>query len=463
MSEQNDHVTYCVLVFVWDGTEILLTRSDAGVAFPKVTIPESERVAENVTSELKRKWGEVVVCLYELESFSGTGKLQYVAARQWGTTGSACAPLQWTSVTDLTENIFSDPADFRALRESVAYCGLSNPKAELGPFASLNWFEELCEWISQSIAARRLHLTGDFRQLNASQTFSLIRFETNGPAVWFKAVGEPNEREFPITLRFAEAFPSYAPEFVGARSDWKGWLALEADGTNLSETSDQSLWTKAATALARLQIESIGRCRSLLDSGAHDLSLATIDKAVSPFFEVIAGLMREQSKSPPAIISDEGLALLGERIHEAVAAVKQLEIPDTLGHLDLNPGNMIVGVPDGCVFLDWAEAYVGHPFYSFQYLLQHFRRLRAEDPLAEQALTTAYLAPWTGIVSTESLAESMALAPLVAAFAYGAGPDAWNRPERLRDPKLAGYMRSLARRMNREANQLSERSTPCLS
>jgi hypothetical protein len=124
---------------------------------------------------------------------------------------------------------------------------------------------------------------------------------------------------------------------------------------------------------------------------------------------------------------------------------------------------MIVGVPDGCVFLDWAEAYVGHPFYSFQYLLQHFRRLRAEDPLAEQALTTAYLAPWTGIVSTESLAESMALAPLVAAFAYGAGPDAWNRPERLRDPKLAGYMRSLARRMNREANQLSERSTPCLS
>src|ERR1700691_3190023 len=253
MSEQNDHVTYCVLVFVRDGTEILLTRSDAGVAFPKVTIPESERVAENVTSELKRKWGEVVVCLYELESFSGTGKLQYVAARQWGTTGSACAPLQWTSVTDLTENIFSDPADFRALRESIAYCGLSNPKAELGPFASLNWFEELCEWISQSIAARRLHLTGDFRQLNASQTFSLIRFETNGPAVWFKAVGEPNQREFPITLQLSQLFPGYVAEILGTQPAWNGWLSCEADGTNLSETKDITKWIVVAEALARFQ------------------------------------------------------------------------------------------------------------------------------------------------------------------------------------------------------------------
>lgn len=458
MSAQNEHATYRVLDFREDGTEILLKRSHAGVEFPKVTIPEWERVAENVTSEMKLAWGEVVVCLYELESLNGAGKSQYVAAKHWGTSGTTCAPLQWTSVTDLTENLFSDPDDFRALRESIAQC-----KAESGPFASLNWFEELCKWISQSIAARRLHLTGDFRQLNASPTFSLIRFETNGPALWFKAVGEPNEREFPITVRFAQTFPLYAPEFVGARSDWKGWLAFEAEGTNLSETSDLSLWTRAAAAFATLQIESIGRCRPLLDSGAHDLSPATIDKTVSPFLEVISRLMCEQVKIPPPIISDEELALLGERIREALSALKQLAIPDTLGHLDLNPGNIIVGDPDGCVFLDWAEAYVGHPFYSFQYLLQYFRRSRAEDPVAEQALTTAYLVPWREIASSESLTASMALAPLVAAFAYGAGPDALGNAEHLRDPKLAGYVRSLARRMNREANLLSERSTPCLS
>jgi hypothetical protein len=35
--------------------------------------------------------------------------------------------------------------------------------------------------------------------------------------------------------------------------------------------------------------------------------------------------------------------------------------------------------------------------------------------------------------------------------------------ERLRDPKIAGYFRGLARRMNREAMQVLERRSPCLS
>src|SRR5579862_6009916 len=190
MSEQGDHATFRVLVFAADGAEIRVTRSRAGVQFPEVTIPRWERVAENVTAEMKRSWGEVVICLLELESCSGAGTSQYLAARHWRTCCTTCALLQWMPVTDLSEGVFADPDDFRALGESTTKCVPSISTAESGSFARLNWFEELCGWISQSIAARRLYLTGDFRQLNASPTFSLIRFETNGPAVWFKAVGE---------------------------------------------------------------------------------------------------------------------------------------------------------------------------------------------------------------------------------------------------------------------------------
>jgi hypothetical protein len=57
----------------------------------------------------------------------------------------------------------------------------------------------------------------------------------------------------------------------------------------------------------------------------------------------------------------------------------------------------------------------------------------------------------------------MLLAPLLAAFAYAVGAGAWMQPERLRDPKTAGYLRSLVRRMNREANELGERRSSCLS
>jgi hypothetical protein len=58
--------------------------------------------------------------------------------------------------------------------------------------------------------------------------------------------------------------------------------------------------------------------------------------------------------------------------------------------------------------------------------------------------------------------EALALAPLGAVFAYAAGSDGWKDEERLRDPKTAGYFRSLARRMHWEAIQFIERRPACL-
>jgi len=78
-------------------------------------------------------------------------------------------------------------------------------------------------------------------------------------------------------------------------------------------------------------------------------------------------------------------------------------------------------------------------------------------------LTASYLAPWEQIAPAKSLTEAMTFTPLLAVFAYAAGSDVWTQPNRLKDPKLAGYFRALARRMNREAGQLRNRRVPCLS
>ena len=122
--------------------------------------------------------------------------------------------------------------------------------------------------------------------------------------------------------------------------------------------------------------------------------------AVDPFFDLIARLMEEQPKVPPAILSRQELSLLKLRIKDSLTLLEDLRIPDTLGHLDLNPWNIIVS-EDGCVFLDWAEAYVGHPFFSFEYLLQHFRRAIGADLHFESQLVQAYKAPWRQLLSGE--------------------------------------------------------------
>jgi hypothetical protein len=269
-------------------------------------------------------------------------------------------------------------------------------------------------------------------------------------------------REFPITLKLVELFPRFIPEILGTKPEWNAWLSREVEGTNLGETKDIALWERAATDLAKLQIESISRPDSILDSGAHDLRIDALLNSVDPFLELVARLMEEQPKAPPPTLSPQELSLLKLRIEDSLALLEDLQIPNTLGHLDLNPWNVIASA-DRYVFLDWAEAYVGPPFFSFEYLLQHFRREICADAALESQVVSAYKAPWRQLLSEDLTTEALALAPLAAVFAYAAGTGTWKDQERLRDPKMGAYFRSLARRMNWEAIRFIERRSACLS
>lgn len=465
LSAQSDRETYRVIVLGRDGSELLLAHTEAGLRFPDVMTPRCGRVAEHLTIAMNREWGEDVICLFELgaeDVLGAEGDVRYQVTNHWRSVRTSAVPTQWVSLDDLREVSFVDLSDYSALQTSLAQCRAAVCDPNTSPFARLGWFQDLCSWAGEILASRGLHLNGNFRQLNASSCFSLVRLETNGPAVWFKAVGVPNKRELPVTLTLARLLPEHIPEILAIQADWNGWLMSEAAGTNLGETTATSLWQTAAAAAANLQIESIASNGQLLRSGAHDLRSKTLADAVAPFMTVVAELMRQQPNAPPPVLSEMELDLLAERVQDAISRLRELGIPDTLGHLDLNPGNIIVS-PKECVFLDWAEAYVGHPFFSLQYLLEHFRRIVAKGPASEAELTASYLAPWEQIASAEFLNEAMALAPLLAVFAYAAGADVWRQPESLKDPKLAGYFRALARRMDREANQLSNRRVPCLS
>ena len=140
--------------------------------------------------------------------------------------------------------------------------------------------------------------------------------------------------------------------------------------------------------------------------------------------------------------------------------MEALGIPETLGHLDLNPGNIIVS-PSRCTFLDWAEAYVGNPFFSLEYLREHLRRRNGTDSTVETKLVESYCAQWEHVVPPAAVAEGLELAPLLAVFAYAAGSYAWEDTERLQ-LATAGYLRSLTRRMHREGNELESRRSLCL-
>lgn len=459
---QSDRETYRVIVLGRGGNDLLLARTGDRCVLPTLEIPRFERVAENLTAELRNRWGHEAVCLFnpdgDLAQEPAKG-CNYQVMESFRAAAHSNPRTEWVGVDSLSENDFADAADYTMVQRSVIESTGQAHTAQ-GPFVKLGWFRELQDWIEEAIKPRGLHLTGKFSQLNASPSFSLVRFETTGPAVWFKAVGKPNLHEFSITLALEKLFPQYVPPILAVRPEWNGWLALEVGGTNLADRKNLQYWKQAAKSLAELQIESIGYAGVLVEANVRELPVFALTKLVRPFIDVMGELMEAQTKIPPAVLSHGELLWLGEQIEEALGSVRELHLPDGLGHLDLNPGNIIVS-GDRSVFLDWAEAYVGNPFLSFQYLVEHLQRTARTDAVSELELNDSYASPWQAVISPADLSETLALVPLVAAFAYATATDAWRDSAKLEDPKIAGCLRSLTRRMHREASRLQDRSTSC--
>jgi len=459
---QSERENCRALVLGHDGTEILLKTTDAGFVLPSVEIPRWERLSENLTAALKRDWTCDAVCLFTPthSSWSGGSQDRHYEVLECCSRCGCTAQASWLSSNSLAANDFADAEEFRVIEQCLDE--LDFYKRDLSsPFARPGWFTELRDWAADRMRPLGLEFTGRFHQYNASPTFSLIRFETTGPAVWFKAVGKPNLREFPITLRLAELFPRFTPKILASKPEWNGWLSREVNGKKLGEAHDIALWQRVAADLARLQIESISETESITRLGTHDLRSDVLLSAIDPFFELVGRLMDEQPKTPPAILSREELSLLRVQVDDALTLLSDFGIPNTLGHLDLNPWNIIVS-DDGCVFLDWAEAYIGYPFLSLEYLVEHLRRGFAASADCGSRVVDAYKTAWRQVLTGDHMSEALALTPLAAVFAYAVGTDTWRDESKLRDPKVAGYFRSLARRMNREAISLIGRRSPCL-
>jgi hypothetical protein len=454
---QNEQETYRVIVLDRSGAQVLLVPNGQHHSLPWVELPRWQRVAENLTVAVREEWGEEIVGLFELPA--DNDGIRYLAAEHLCTRSDPKMPTRWLRVAALAEDLPFEYCDYTAIEKVTRLCRGEIEGAFAGPFARLGWFYELRTWIDSVVEPIGFHVTGEFRQLNASPTFILLRFETDGPALWFKAVGEPSRREFAITCALAQLFPDHLPPMMATRPGWSGWLSGEVEGKLLSQVEEQAGWERAAAALARLQIESIDRGSQILGAGAHDLGFTVLSELVEPFLNGMEQLMERQTKVPPAILDRNDLRALADSLQSALDAMEASGIPDALGHLDLNPGNIIVSA-DRCVFLDWAEAYVGNPLFSLEYLVQHAQRAFGERSELRTKLTAAYCAEWGNSISAAVIADVLGLAPLLAVFAYAAGTDTWRQPQELQDP-VAGYLRSLTRRMHREAKRLADRRTLC--
>ncbi|MGB2623998.1 MAG: phosphotransferase [Candidatus Acidiferrum sp.] len=450
---RTDRDTFSLIIVRRNGSEILLSSGESGWSLPSVQILPRQRLAPQLMAELNTQLGIQAYCLF-VPSFTAPDRnppranhvvLESVTHNDEAPTGTC-----WTPRTASACQRVCPVEDAEAITESLREMDSYGGESKRGLFGRPGWLRELFAWTQEQLSPLGLRANGKFRQFNAGPTFSLFRLATNRGAAWFKATGEPNLRELPITLCLARLFPGNLPPILGVNTSWNGWLSEEVSNTTLDQCTEFSVWERVAENLAELQIASIGKCSALLDAQTNDLRIPVLNDLIAPFLALMAELMAVQvTQSPPRLTVSE-LDSLGTRLREALLLLQNLGFPDTLGHIDFNPGNIVVS-PARCVFLDWAEACVTHPVVTFEYLREHARRNLTQVTTASARIATAYLRPWTTLLAPDDLAQALTVSPLIAVFIYAVATSGWCSPETLRSRARSAYLRSLARRMYSEA------------
>jgi hypothetical protein len=446
-----------VILLRRNASELLVFRSEAGFLIPEVDIPRNGRIAPALNSRITARWGIDVYSLYPLSvaaSDVSVSLTRYHVLEALEYQAVAPPRVCWLPIRDAAQVRFVESCDSAALRTWLDNLARNNSNGHRSPFEKPGWFFALTDWVQDSLRPTNLTLTGRFEQLNASSSFSLIRFETDGAAVWFKAVGEPNEREFPIAVALSNHLSSYVPHVLATYSLWNAWLTYEVPGLRLGQTQSVDAWSHAARDLACMQLASIDKSDRISNCQFRSVRIETLLAQVEPFFACLAKLMNRQTTNQPAPLPEWILRQLAMYTREALCWLQQDEVPDCLGHLDLNPEN-ILALPDRTVFLDWAEGCIGYPFFSLVHLLEHFHRGFKGNLNDEARLIEEYQRVWVTSRSFKNFRQSLSISAFVAIFAHAVSTDPWRNPSTLREPRLAAYYRSLARRMKRYGERLS--------
>ena len=447
----NDRELWRVILLRRNASEFLARKNEDRYTLPRVEISKGARVAQALNDQLKTAWNLDTFALYPLRMSCVPVVISHVHLLET-VEQDATAPVgaEWILRSTLDGARFADMQDAAALRawyEDSTALGTNQELACVGLPGSL---PHVRNWVEQAVQPFGLKIGKQFSQLTADKSFSLIRFETDGPAVWFKAVGQPNLHEFPISRELARVLPAFVPGLLAVHEDWNAWLSLEVEGYHPDESSKLNAWIDIATTLADFQIASIGKTFLFVDAGCRDVRVPALSEVVKPFLQVAAELMEEQTSqcSPP--LHRQEIRTLGDLLLDALAHLGDVDLPNTLGHLDFNPGNILVK-GERIVFLDWSAACVGCPLFTMEYLLERLRRLHPSRPTWTDQVLAAYVDPWLSLVPPSDIKSALAVTPLLAVLAYALAGGAWNDPQRRREPETAAHLRSLTRRMNREA------------
>ena len=419
----------------------------------RVSIPIGTRIARQLRAELLRKWGIGAVILEFLSISEGSTPCVVAELLKTDTRIHFSA----ASVDDISNADLPGPERTkvqRVLGDEV-----------INPFSRVGWIGEAVAWV-ESKTGRRLCGKDGIDQHNAGGAFTLLHLlMEDGAGYWLKATGAPNSHERQITELLSRLCPQCLPRIVAEKPEWNAWLMTGGGSGLTSLPSDPDdlvqLLGQTVQSLAELQMGTVGRESLLFGAGAFDQRLDVIQRNADALFAYIAEAMSLQISTKAPRIGAGRLKELREILHKACDHAECMGIPPTILHGDMNLGNLVF-TEGSCQFIDWSEGYVGHPLVT----LQHLLLLDPVENLAvktrvDEALKGIYRATMSALCDPLVLTDGFACMDFLAAASVLYGRGNWNEGDLRKDSPPLGYVRSVARHMDRSAREPAFRETIC--
>lgn len=399
-----DQLHYRVAIVLPHSREILAEGDGDSRRLPTIAIPRWSRVAEQVTTAIKHRWNLQTIMVDSLAHSDDAPGLAVLEAR-------SCDELdRGTSLRPSHPDLICIEARGRKLLREV----ITETGKDRNPLLRLGWIDEAQRWLQSNVRDREIQFAGDIRQLNAGAGFALIRLgASDGSAYWIKAVGPPNSHEAPITEMLSKCSPASLPPLVAVHPTWNAW-AMEEVGSALTDSVDAETISLVSLSLARLQHQTISHTKAFLDCGCGDQRIETLRRYLPEFLDSVAMLISDTALEDSGPDVATILPRMEHALRIALDEMGQLGIPDTINNNDMKLANILF---DGrrCAFIDWCHAYWGNPFLTFQHVHIYLsRRL----PALARPFQEAYAKAWAARLSESQVEGALALAPIVAPYAY---------------------------------------------
>ena len=421
---------YRVVLVQPESRSVLALASAKPYRLPRVRISSMSRPAQQLQKAINAIWG---VSAFILDARVATHD------------GSSCvlAELLSSAISSDLEEVALDRIMSSELtsEERHEYEVLLESESATS-VARIGWIDEAVGWVA-SATGRRFSTRNEIEQLNAGGGFALLRLRSDdGRDYWLKATGAPNTHELSITACLSDLYPEFLPKLVATKKEWRAWLT-EGAGGPLPDLPSNAVLVRAAMRFASLQVQTIDAVDVLLAAGAFDQRIPVLRQQLDGVIAFLIDAMERQTSMKIAPLGRRRIEELGKILHDALYELEGRRIPDALVHNDLNLGNVLY---DGkqYAFTDWSEAAVGNPFLS----LERFRLLSSHG---EGELPRVYGEVWRDYLSQTNIDCACRLAPLLSIFAYLYGRGDWLKAPGEVTPQFQSYARSLARHMDRAA------------